>query len=139
MTDVLIEQGLDDGEIQFSNGDLVLTDGLESAIFLSLSGNEDDAGLDGDKVAHRDWWGNHDETEQAPQYRSRLRDAIDSLPITPANLKRFEEDALSDLAWLTEELAKAVSVTASMPARNTVKISVEVDGTPYSFAFSPRQ
>jgi hypothetical protein len=47
MTDVLIEQSDDGGEVTIESGLVTLTDDFRSAAYLSLfGGNEDDNGLD---------------------------------------------------------------------------------------------
>ena len=81
------------------NGQIVLCDGKYAAVYLSLyGGNDDDSGLDGD--AHRQWWGNMDETDPARTYRSETQHALKAAPLIPANLGQFEDAAKRDLAWM---------------------------------------
>lgn len=115
------------GEIDFVAGQATLGDGLETAVYLSLfGGNEDDSGLDADKP--RQWWANTEEPDATKRYRSETQYLLLTLPLIPVNLRRFEAAAMLDLAWMTESgLASFVSVTATMPALNTVRLQVKAE------------
>ena len=134
--DVHLRQENDGGEMTIENGLTEMSDGLETAAFLSLfGGNDDDGGLQGDEP--RQWWANFDETETEKQYRSQTQNLLRSIPLNTANLQRIEDAVYSDLAWLVESVATNVEALATMPALNTVRIQafVEVDGkvVPLSF------
>ena len=136
MADVLLEQTPDGGEITIEGGQLEMTDGLETAAFLScFGGNERDSGLAATDAIQ--WWGNLGETDDTNKLRSRLQYALNTLPLTPSNLTLFEDAANADLAWLTDSIADSVSVEALMPAKNVVNIHgvIAIDGqlTPFSF------
>src|SRR5690348_13884751 len=120
--DVRLFQTDDGGEISCVAGQLELDEGLATAVYLScFGGNDDDSGLDGDKL--RQWWGNFDETDPALQYRSQLQFLLNTLPLIPINMRRFESAAVADLIWMTDsKLASFVGATATMPALNTIKI-----------------
>lgn len=140
MADLLIYQTPNGGECDIRNGEPRLTEGLETAVFLSLfGGNELDDGTDG--TARLQWWGNLSESDSALRYRSETQALLRSLPIIPANLRRIEDAAGRDLAWLVGEYAQSVSVSARMPALNTVavQIAIEVDGRVQVFAFAWRK
>lgn len=124
MTDVLLYQTDDDGEVNISGGVVELSSGLETAVYVSLfGGNEDDAG-GGDETLS--WWGNDGELQQ---YRSRTQHMLRSIPPIPANLRRIEDAGNSDLAWMLKEgAASSVDVAASMPGLNRVSIVVTIDG-----------
>lgn len=126
MTDVLLRQTNDGGEIAVDNGLMLLSDGLETAAYLSLfGGNEDDAG---DAASERlQWWGNLDETEATRTYRSETQHLLRSLPAVPSNLRRIEQAAARDLAWmLPAGLAKSVAVSTSIPAVNRIRLEVTI-------------
>ena len=126
MTDFLIVHEPDGGEVMIENGRVELTDGPESAVYLSLfGGNEEDSGGYGD--ARKQWWGNLDETDPARCYRSETQYLLKSLPLIPANLRRLEDAAERDLGWMlsaTPRIADAISVAATMPALNTVELAI---------------
>lgn len=126
MTDVLLRQTNDGGDITAEAGLLRMSEGLETAAFLSMfGGNEQDGG---DTDATEQWWGNIGETEAARTYRSETQFLIKSLPTIPANLLRIEQAAARDLAWMVEAgVAKSVAVAARIPALNSVAVDVTID------------
>jgi phage gp46-like protein len=128
MPDVrLYQKDGDGGEVDCVGGQLAMDDGLDTAVYLSLfGGNDDDSGLDGDKP--RQWWANLDEPDEARRYRSELQALLRGMPLIPANLRRAEDAAAADLVWMTDSgLASFVSATASMPAVNTVAIQLKIE------------
>ncbi len=138
MTDVLLRHQPDGGNLEYKNGAALMSDGLESAAYLSLfGGNEQDSGADGDAL--REWWGNKIERIEARKYRSRFQNLMASLPLVPGNLARLEEAAALDISWFVDEgVASYLNVNASIPAINTVKLDVliVVDDETFRFAFT---
>ena len=127
MTDVLLRQTDDGGEITVENGLVLMSEGLETGAYLSLfGGNEDDAG--DDASSRLQWWGNLDATEDSERYRSETQALLArGLPAVPSNLRRFEQAAGRDLAWLVETgTARSVTVSASIPALNRVHFDVTI-------------
>jgi phage gp46-like protein len=126
VTDVLLRQTPDGGEITVEAGLVLMAEGLETAAFLSLfGGNEDDAG--DDATAHLQWWGNRTEQEPAREYRSETQYLIRALPAVPRNLRRIEQAATRDLAWMIAAgIAKSVAVSASIPDVNRVTVAVTI-------------
>ena len=131
--DVLLFQTVDDGDITVRDGIVDMTIGLETAVYLSLfGGNQDDNGLTDSSAT---WWGNIDENREAYQYRSETANLLESLPAIPANLLRVEEAVKRDTSWLVSgDYAASVTVTASMPSLNRIQIDVDIDASSYTFA-----
>ena len=126
MTDVRLHNTEDGGEITVENGRFEMSDGLEASAFLSLfGGNEDDSGLDAD--AERQWWGNLSESDPTREYRSETQYLLRSLPLIPANLRRFEDAAKRDLGWMVPSVASAVAASATIPALNTVRLEIAIN------------
>lgn len=124
MTDVALRETNDGGEITVENGLVLMSEGLETAVFLSLfGGNDDDAG---DAASVRaQWWGNLDESEATRTYRSETQYLLKALPAVPSNLRRVEQAAARDLAWmLTADVAKSIDVAASIPSLNRIRLAV---------------
>lgn len=123
----LYQKDGDGGEIDCDNGQLVLDEGLETAVYLSFfGGNDDDSGLDADKP--KQWWANFEEKDSTKRYRGELQLLLNTLPLIPANLRRFEDAAVLDLAWMTESgLASFVGVTATMPSLHKVKLLPKIE------------
>lgn len=112
MTDVLLYQTNDDGDINVVNGVVEMSGGLETFVYLSLFGGD------------VEWWGNADEPDPAKRFKGEFQTLARSIPITPGNLRRLEDAARRDLTggpW------GSFDVTATIPALNTVKLSVVVD------------
>ena len=129
--DVLLFQTTDDGEIEVEDGTVTLSGGLETAAYLSLfGGNEQDSGRPDDPLT---WWGNIDEGRPERRYRSETQYLLRAIPAIPANLRRIEQAAERDQAWMVSvNAATSVSATASMPGRNRVRLvlRIEADGIP---------
>jgi phage gp46-like protein len=100
-----------------------MSEGLESAAFLSLfGGNEQDPG---DANSTEQWWGNIGENTTSRRYRSETQYLLRSLPAVPSNLRRVEQAAARDLQWMLDDgVAKSINVSASIPALNRILINV---------------
>jgi len=125
--DVNLFQTDNDGDITVEGGIVEMSGGLPVAAYLSLfGGNEDDAGGQNSPL---NWWGNFDEQETAKEYRSETQNLLQALPATAANLRRVEDAATRDLSWFVSNgVAGSVSVAASMPALNKIKLVIDIDG-----------
>ena len=136
MTDVLLRLFANGGQIEYIGGVVTLSDGLETAAFLSLfGGNERDRGIEADDSLQ--WWGNLIERDDDRRYRSRTQAIVRSLPLVPANLRRVEEAAGLDLTWFVEsKLARFVRVIASIPALNRLRLDVEIEIQDELFRFA---
>jgi len=126
MTDVLLFHTADGGEIEYTNGQATMSDGLSTAAYLSLfGGNERDSGSDADEPL--EWWGNRGETDETRKYRSRTQSLLRSLPTTSANLQLLEEAANADLAWMIETgIADSVAAAARITAPKRIEFDVAI-------------
>lgn len=126
MTDVLLQQSDDGGEMTIEGGLVELTDDFRTAVYLSLfGGNEDDNGLD----SSTQWWGNLGETDLNKRYRSRTENLLQSLEPSSGNLLLLEDAARTDLQWLLDTgAAKEVEAVASIPALNKLSLVVIING-----------
>lgn len=107
--------------------DLEIRDGLENCVYLSLFGGN--AKDDGSQDNPFGWWGNIGETVQSKKYISEAAHLLRTVPPEPKNLRRIEDAAKRDLAWMiADDISETVEVFASMPALNTVKLSVFING-----------
>jgi phage gp46-like protein len=133
--DVDLFQAPDGGEITFKNGLAVMSDGLPSAVYLSLfGGNELDSGEEGDDS--QQWWGNCEEQAEARKYRSRTQYLLRALPAIPANLRQVEDAMVADTAWMLDEFATRIECSARLVAPRRVELEVSVslgDAEPYVF------
>lgn len=127
MTDVLMVDTLDGGDIQIPVGsDVVMTSGLETSVYLSLfGGNEEDDGSDA--TSSLQWWANFAEPDPARRMRGRLQALIRARALTSALLREISEAARADLEWMTVALVDAVRVSSSIVAPRRVEITIELD------------
>jgi len=125
MTDVLLRQTNDGGDITVESGLFLLSEGLETAVFLSLfGGNEQDPG---EGESDQQWWGNLSETEPARTYRSETQYLVRALPAIPAHLLRIEHAGARDLQWMLDEgTAQSVKVSARIPELNHVVVDIDL-------------
>lgn len=134
--DVRLYQTDDGGEIAVERGVVEMDGGLETAVYLSLfGGNEDDDGRPDNPV---NWWGNLIEDRPERIYRSETQHLLRALPATSGNLPRIEDAVKRDLAWVVPAgVASEVSASASVIGLNRVKITVSVEavGSPSRFEF----
>lgn len=124
--DVKLYQTPDGGEIDVRDGLVDMSGGLETAAYLSLfGGNEGDDGRDENP---HNWWGNLDEIDPARRYRSETQNILQALALSTGNLRRVEDAARRDLAWFTaSNVASSVSVAASIPGLNRIKLTVDIE------------
>lgn len=126
MTDVLLCQTINNGDINLDAGVVELSPGLETAAYLSLFGGFD-------------WWGNVDEVQPERQYTAKTQTLLETLPPSSRNLLRIEEAAKQDLGWfVSESVASSVEAVATIPALNQVKLAVSIraEGLEADFEFT---
>lgn len=123
--DVRLFQTPDDGEINVVNGVVEMGGGLETAVYLSLfGGNEDDSGAQEDP---NQWWGNRDETNGSAILRSETQYLLRSLPVTLPNIVRLRDAVNRDLQWLIDDgAANNITVVVSSPVVNKVHIDITI-------------
>lgn len=134
MSDVLLYHTPDNGEININRGEVELSAGLRTAAYLSLfGGNEDDPGGSDETLS---WWGN---VGEVVQFRSETQHLLNATNAAPRNLRRVEQAALRDLAWMiSDSVASEITAEATIPGLNRVKLVVTItaEGQESRFAFS---
>jgi phage gp46-like protein len=126
LTDVLLRQSDNGGEITIVGGLLAMSEGLETAAYLSIfGGNEDDPGQADTSLQ---WWGNLLDSEPERAYRSETQALLaGGLPAIPANLLRYEQAAARDLKWMLDTgTAQSVAVDATIPGVGKILIGVVI-------------
>ncbi len=120
----------DGGEIEIINGQLVLSDGIDESVYLSLFGGaEEDSGLQNTESLQ--WWGNLLDEDPARKYRSETQFLLRSLPATTGNLQLVDDAIGRDLAWMIDSgVAQQITKTLRMtsPKRIEITISLTIDG-----------
>lgn len=118
MSDILIQQTVDDGEIDVVNGVVMMTEAPDSAAYISLFGGNQDGSA---------WWGDD-------QITSRTQSLLDQLPPTSGNLLRLTDAVKQDLAWMTQApYGWSVDASAFIPELNRVTLVATINGIAYQF------
>lgn len=127
MSDVLLFQTNNDGDINIENGFVELTDDFRTATYLSLfGGNENDDGRDNNPLT---WWANLNEINPANRYVSETEHLLRSLPVTSNNLLRLEDAAKSDLkAFLDLGIVKELTIEIALIDVNKLKYVIQFNG-----------
>lgn len=127
--DVKLSQTDNGGDINVNAGVIAMSGGLETCAYLALFGGNNDGS---------NWWGNKGEIAER-QYVSKTQTLLRSLPITSGNLLQIEDAILSDLAFFIDlKIASTVTVEVTIPAVNTVSITVRInaEGVESEFNFT---
>lgn len=131
--DVVLFQSLDGGEIEINNGLIEMNEGLQTSVYLSLFGGNDEDDKISNQEFNKSWWGNYEE-EELNQIRSETQFLLKSLPATSSNLRKLEITVKRDLDWMIQsKLANNINVSASIPALNTIKLNIEINNESYEF------
>lgn len=118
MSDILLQQTVDDGEIDVVNGVVTVTEAPDSAAYISLFGGNQDGSA---------WWGDN-------QITSRTQELLDQLPPTSGNLLRLTDAVKQDLAWMAQApYGWAVDASAFIPELNRVTLVATINGIAYQF------
>jgi len=129
MTDVLVEQTPNGGEIEIIGGLLTMTGGFKTAFYYALfGGNKDD---DGTENAKFNWWGNLTETDPDLHYRSKTQNIINTLIPISGNLVRLETAVKKDLdVFIQIGAVETIEASTSLVGvrRVEIKINVVADG-----------
>ena len=123
--DVILYQSLNGGEIQINDGIIAMNGGLQTSVYLSLFGGNDNEDVQ--------WWGNTGEEENS-KLISETQILLNSISLTTFNLRRVEEAAKRDLQWLlNEKIATSLEVEASIPSLNMLKLVIDINNERFEF------
>jgi phage gp46-like protein len=124
--DVNLFQTPDGGDITVEGGLVTMGGGLNTAVYLSLFGGNENDDARPDNSAN--WWGNIGEENSSREYHSETQNLLQGLPATTGNLKRLQDAAIRDLDWmLNDKVASYVNVVASIPGVNKIKLTIDVE------------
>lgn len=112
--DVLLYQTPDGGNINVEDGIVQMTQGLETAVYLSLFSPDD-------------WYGNDTTDNESEKLHSETELIISKKPQTSKNYQLLVQAIESDLKWLTESLANNVTASVSSDTLNRVNIDVTIE------------
>jgi phage gp46-like protein len=124
--DALLMETPDGGDFIMQDGLLMADNNYSTAIYLSLfGGNKDDSGV---VKTNKTWWGNTLRgTKKNEKLISRVQNIIRSMPLTVKNIRRAEDAAVLDLAWMVEEgLADKVEASGSTQGKNRFCLEINL-------------
>jgi len=123
--DVRMFQTPDDVDIHVTGGIVEMTGGFETAVYLSLfGGNVRD---DGSQDNPHGYWANLMDTDPTEKQVSRTQNLLQGLAAVSNNLRRVENAAKLDLAWMvTVGAANTVDVAVTMVAPKRIEITVDI-------------
>jgi hypothetical protein len=127
MTDVLIYESGNGGELSLKNGDIETTDGLFNQPYLSHFGGNIEASTTGNEVEgeeRADWWGNTF-LDASAQMNSELERSLNNNALNSAGRINIERDAQKDIEHLND--IANVSSTVVITGNDKLLISDKLD------------
>ena len=111
--DVYLFNTVDGGDISVNDGITLMTPGLETAVYLSLFGDNT-------------WWGNDSIDDINEMQSSETIKLVNGQPQTTKNLTLMQQANEKDLSWLVGTYANSVSSNVVSESLNRVKINIEI-------------
>lgn len=136
MTDILIYESRNGGEISLKNGDIEMTDGLLNMPYLAHFGGNLEASTRGDETDGEerfDWWGNLF-LETKAQMNSSLERTLNTVPITSSGGATLEREAKKDLEFLNS--ISSIEISASLKNNNELKLSEKINQNVVNFLWN---
>jgi len=119
--DVLIYQTADNGEITVDGGLVAMTNGFDSAVYLSMfGGNEDDNGLAGNELT---WWGNVGIKDSEQRMASQTQNILRGLPVSSSSLAAVKNAIQNDLAWM-KKYTSDIDVSLAIVGPKRIQIAI---------------
>lgn len=113
--DVLLFQTLNDGNINIQNGLVQMTEGLETAVYMSLFSPDD-------------WFGNEAVDTQEEKLSSQTEQVINNKPQSSKNYQLLVQAVEADLKWLVSNgNANSIDVSVTSGGLNRVMISITIE------------
>lgn len=113
--DVLLFQTLNGGDISITDGIVKMTEGLETAVYLSL-------------FSPKDWFCNDAAETPVEKLSSQTEEVINNKPQSSKNYQLLVQAVNADLKWLIDNgNANNIDVAVSSDGLNRVSISVTIE------------
>ncbi|AKU42583.1 hypothetical protein NVP1087A_29 [Vibrio phage 1.087.A._10N.261.45.F9] len=113
--DVLLFQTLNDGNINIQNGLVQMTEGLETAVYMSLFSPDD-------------WFGNEAVDTPEEKLSSQTEQVINNKPQSSKNYQLLVQAVEADLKWLVSNgNANSIDVSVTSGGLNRVMISITIE------------
>lgn len=122
MTDLLIAEFGNGGDLALRGNDLVGVTGIENTPYLSMFGGAS-------------WWANY----MFPQnlFSSQTETALRINPLTSAGRIAIEQAANADLAYLNNIAGTIWSVDVTIPIPNRLEMAITINGQQFIYQWNP--
>jgi hypothetical protein len=121
MTDVLLYETGNGGDVLVRGNDLAAVSGYENAPYLSMFGGSD-------------WWGNYLTTGK---YQSQTEAILLTTPLTSSGRLLIENAINADLAFLSDIEGTTWSVNTAITGPNRLEITITINGDTFSYVWNP--
>ncbi len=137
MTDILIYESGNGGEMYLKNGDIEMTDGLFNQPYLAHFGGNTEASTTGEEqegTERFDWWGNALFFAQPDaQMNSNLERTLNKTALSSAGRLEIERQAAIDIDYLAE--IATVASEAAIIGNDKIRISDKLNQSVRSFTW----
>lgn len=122
MTDVLIYEVGEGGDILLRGTDLARVNGEENGPYLAMFGGSD-------------WWGNY--LVPRRPFQSKTETVLRNVTLNSAGRLAIENAAKEDLGYLTEIPGTSFTVIATLVDKDRVDIDIKIDGQTFYYSWNP--
>lgn len=136
MTDILIYESGNGGEISIVNGDIQSTDSLANQSYLAHFGGNLEALTTGEETENTerfDWWGNTF-LSQENQMNSLLEKTLNEVALNSSGRITLERKSKEDLGFLKD--FGEISTTVQISSNDKVRISDKINQTKVDFIWN---
>ena len=122
MTDLLIYETGNGGDLALRGNDLVQVQGVENGPYLAMFGGGS-------------WWGNY--LIPAYPFGSQTEQAMNVQPLTSAGRIAIERAIKADLSYLNNIAGTTWTVSTAVTAVNTLIVTININGQLYNYEWNP--
>lgn len=122
MTDILIYESGNGGDILLRGEDLVKVNGYENAPYLAMFGGSD-------------WWGNYLIPDKP--FNAKTENVLKSTPLTSNGRILIENAIREDLTFLNNIVGTTATWKVAIAQANRVSIEVTINGQVFNYMWNP--
>ncbi len=121
MTDVLLIETGNGGDLRLGTNDLKTVNGLENAIYLALFGG-------------KKWWANYTTSNK---FLSQTEQVLRTTPLTSSGRIAIERAINSDLSFLNNITGTKWTVNTTITSSNRLEINIDINGQLFLLQWNP--
>ena len=123
VTDILIYETGDGGDILLRGNDMASVGGYENTVYLAMFGGSS-------------WWGNF-MVPPEQQYNCVTEDVLNTTPLTSQGRVLIENAIKTDLAYLSSIPGTTTKVTTTITNANRIEINIDINGQQFNYVWNP--